>query len=250
MIGRPNPALQALAHLLALCHTCRRWHEIETPVAALVARLGEWHEKHLGHTIEFVSRYRRLPANLHDGIFQDQNITPWYLDYQANADIKLAYASSAAYTITLASLASSSTFLSGRSSTAVSNTSNLYLDYMVAGVITVGTTPTTSTSIRVYAYGSHDDTPTYPDVLDGTDSAKTVTSAGILNIALALISILNVDSATSNRAYPFHPLSLAWAFGGAIPKNHGLFVAHNTDVNLNATGGNHVLNYTGIYRTA
>lgn len=250
MIGAPNPTLQAVSHLMALCNTCKRFHEIETPVAALVARLDDWHQKHLGHDIEFISRYRDVPADLNDRPFVEANHTPWYLEYAANADIKLAYAASAAYTCTLASLATSSTLLTGRGSLAVSNTTNLYLDYAIAGRVTVGTTPTINTQIEVWAYGSRDDVPTYPDTIDGTDAGFTITSASIKRVALALVAVLGVDATTSNRAYPFHPASLEWAFAGVIPKNHGLFVVHNTGVNLNSTGGNHVLSRTGIYRTA
>jgi len=54
------------------------------------------------------------------------------------ANIKEAYAASAPLTLALESLAASSTIVAGRESTAVSNTTNLYLDYLVAGKITTG----------------------------------------------------------------------------------------------------------------
>ena len=250
MIGAANPALQATMHLMAICNDCHRFHEIKIEAGFLVPRLDDWHQKHIGHDIEFISRYRDIPAKLNDKPFQAHNYTPWYLDYAENADIKLAYASSGAYTITLASLATSSTLLVGRESTAVDNTSNLYLDYGVAGVITVGTSPTANTVIQVLAYGSQNDTPTYPDVFDGTDSDETITSAGIKAGALAFIVILGVGTTTSNRAYPWFSRSLELTFGGFVPKYHGIFVTHNTGANLNSTGGNHVINYTGVYRTA
>ena len=165
------------------------------------------------------------------------------------ADVKLAYGSSAAFTIGIESTASSSTFVAGRESTAVSNTTNLYLDYLISGEITVGTSPTADTEIKVYAYGSQNDTPDYPDVLDGTDSDETFTSAAIKDASLHLLAVLRVDSATSDRTYYFAPVSLAAVFGGVVPKNFGVFVTHNTGVNLNATAGNHKINYTGVYET-
>lgn len=251
MIGEANPALQMKMHLMALCSDCKRYHEIEMSGAHLVQAVDDWHQKHLGHDIEFISRYRNVPGKLNDKIFQEQNSIPWYLQdgWSENADIKLAYASSAAYTITLASLASDTNLLIGRESTAVSNTTNLYLDYGIAGIVTVGTTPTANTVIHVMAYGSQNDTPTYPDVFDGTDSAETITNAGVKTTALAFLSILNVSAATSNVGYAFAPVSLSMLMGGFLPKNHGIFVTHNTGVALNATGGNHVINYTGVYRT-
>ena len=251
MIGAANPALQTRMHLMALCIDCKRFHEIETAAAYLVPEVDRWHQKHLGHNIELTSRYRKIPANLNDQIFQEYNHTPWYLQegWQENADIKLAYEASAAYTITLASLATSSTLLAGAESAAVSNTINLYLDYGISGFITVGTTPTANTVIQVLAYGSLNDTPTYPDVFDGTASTETITNAGVKEAALVFLAILSVTTTASNVNHPFMPVSLAMTMGGFIPKNHGIFVTHNTGVNLNATGGNHAIHHTGVYRT-
>lgn len=165
------------------------------------------------------------------------------------ADIKTKYpsTSSVALTLGLASLASDTNLLAGRESTAVDNTTNLDLDHIVSGVITTGTSPTVSKIIEVWAYASYKTaagTPTYPDVLDGTDSAETITSANIKNSALRLVATITVD-ATSDRAYPFAPVSIASLFG-SMPKFWGLFVVHNTAVNLNATAGNHGIEYERI----
>jgi hypothetical protein len=164
------------------------------------------------------------------------------------ADAKIAYGSSAAITITLASLATSSSLAGGRESTAVDNTSNKYLDYLVGGKITTGTSPTDAKSILVYVYASVDDTPTYPDVLDGTDSDETLTSAGIRNAGLRLAAAVTTD-ATSNRTYWIAPFSVAALFGGAMPKFFGIFVTHDTAVNLNSTGSNHAFSYTPVFET-
>lgn len=164
------------------------------------------------------------------------------------ADIKTAYASSAALTITLASLASSASLTAGRESTAVDNTANKFLDYIVGGKITTGTIPTTAKSILVYVYGSINDTPLYPDSLDGTDSDETITSADIRNAALVLAAAITTDS-TSDRTYWIRPFSVANLFGGKLPKYWGLFVTHDTGVALNATAGNHAIHYTGVYET-
>lgn len=164
------------------------------------------------------------------------------------ADIKTAYGSSAAVTISPASLATSSTWLAGRESDAVDNTSNKYLDYLLAGNIRVGTTPTANTEIRVYVVAMRDDS-TWPDVFDGTDSAETVTSAGVGSGFLKLAAVMLVDATTSDRDYYFGPVSVASLFGGALPKKFSVFVAHNTGVNLNSTGGNHVVSITPVFQT-
>lgn len=244
--------------LVGVCYDCKKRHEYQCTPARFPHAMSEWEVKHRGHRIEFRSPRRRL-LNGHassayrlmtqwfDRLWDKWGVAPWWM-FEPNADQKLAYAASAAYTISLASLASSSTFTAGREGTAVSNTTNLYIDYLVGGKITVGTTPTTNKTIRIYAYGSVNDTPTYPDVLDGTDSAETFTNAEILG-SLPFLSDQPVVSTTSDVAYWFSPRSIATAFGGVVPKNHGLYVAHDTVAALNATGGNHVLDYTGCYRT-
>lgn len=48
----------------------------------------------------------------------------------ATGDTKLAYGSSSNLTITLASLATDSSLLTGRESTEVDNTTNKYIDYL------------------------------------------------------------------------------------------------------------------------
>lgn len=162
-------------------------------------------------------------------------------------DIKLAYAASSAVTIGLGSLASSATFVAGRESTAIDNSSNLYLDYLLAGKITVGTTPTASKEIRVYVIGMLEDS-TWPDVFDGTDSAETVTNAAILDSIGKLAAVI-VPATTSDVAYPFGPISVASLFGGVCPRKFVIFVAHSTVAALHATAGNHVINVTPVYET-
>ena len=164
------------------------------------------------------------------------------------ADVKLAYAASAALTITLASLASDTNLLAGRESDAVVNTTNLYRDYILAGKITTGTSPTASRRIEIWIYGQVEDGPTYPDVFDGTDSAETVTSSDIKHAALRLAAVLATDG-TSNRTYWMAPISIAALFGGVVPKRWGVFVVHDTAVNLNSTGSNHAFWATGVFDT-
>lgn len=164
------------------------------------------------------------------------------------ADRKIAYGSSAALTITLASLATSATRVAGRESAAVDNTSNKYLDYLVGGKVTTGTSPTDAKQIDVWVYASFEDTPTYPDVFDGTDSDETATSAGVLAGALVLAASVSTNN-TSNRTYWVSPFSIAAQFGNRMPKFFGIFVTHDTGVNLNSTGGNHAFWATPVYET-
>jgi hypothetical protein len=163
------------------------------------------------------------------------------------ADLKQKDVASAAMTITLASLATSSTLVAGRCAVEIVNNSNEYLDYLVAGKVTTGTSPTAGL-IEVWAFGSWNDSKTYGDTLVGTDSGVTVTSRDILVSAARLIASMPTSS-TSNITYPFGPVSIANLFGGNMPYSFGLFVVHNTAVNLNATGSNHAIYQTARYRT-
>jgi hypothetical protein len=159
--------------------------------------------------------------------------------------IKLAYGSPTTGNGGITSLATSSTWTAGYEWFVIDNTTDLMLDYHVQGVIRVGTTPTINTEIRLYAVASYDGT-TWPDVFDGTPSAETVTSAGVRDGFARPAASLYVDSTTTDRDYPFF-FSLADVFGGAVPKKVAIFVAHNTGVNLNATGAQHTYAYQGVY---
>jgi hypothetical protein len=159
-----------------------------------------------------------------------------------------SYAASSALTITLASLATSSTFVAGVESNQVDNTSNKYDDAFLEGFITVGTTPTISTQIQVYVWGAAVSlATTAKDVLDGTDSAETLTSVGVGAGFLRQIANLQVDSTTSDRRYGFGMSSVAEALGlPSLPPFWGVFVTHNTGVNLNSTAGNQAVSFVGV----
>ena len=162
------------------------------------------------------------------------------------ATVTANYAADAQLTISLASLGSSSTFVAGQESTVVDNSTNKYVDALLSGKVTVGTSPTASTQILVYVFSPINDTPTYPDVMDGSDSAETLTSAGVGRGFLKLAAVLDVDSTTSDRTYAFGQVSVAQLFGGVLPQRWSVFVTHNTGVNLNATSGNHEISYQGV----
>ena len=169
------------------------------------------------------------------------------------ASIKQSYPASNAdttdLTITLASMATDSTLLTGRASTAVDNRTNLDLDHLLSGKITTGTTPTAATYIEVYVYAPisiASGTPTYPDSITGTDAAKTMTSANVKLYALRLAWAAQVDS-TSNRTYFMPPVSVASLFG-ELPPFWGAFVTHSTVAALNSTAGNQALSYHRIQK--
>ena len=163
------------------------------------------------------------------------------------ADLKLSYPAASDLTITLASLASDTNLLTGRESAVIDNTANLYLDILISGKITAGTSPTASRSIEVWAVGSWDGT-NWPDVFDGTESAETITSADIKASVCRFVAAMATAN-TSDRAYHFGPVSLASAFGGTLPPKVVLFITHSTGVALNSTAGNHQIRLQPVYQT-
>jgi hypothetical protein len=151
-----------------------------------------------------------------------------------------------AITCGVASLASSASFVAGRESNEIDNTTNKFIDALVSGNITVGTTPTANTQINIYVWGSDVSlATTVIDTLDGADSAETITNTGVLASALAIGAVIPVYATTSDVGYPIKPFSVANLFG-KMPRFWGLFVSHNTGAALNSTAGNHVLKYVGI----
>ena len=148
------------------------------------------------------------------------------------SEILAKFGSPAALTITLASLATSTTGV-GRQSTLVDNTSTKYQKIHLWGKITTGTSPTASKGIYIYLIKA-----------DKASSADLITDgAGASDAALTVVCAQQVcgapTSSTSNVAYTFdfviHNPGPCW----------GIAVVHDTAVNLHATGGNHAFYWLG-----
>ena len=150
--------------------------------------------------------------------------------------LKPSYIASSALTSTaLQSLASDTNLLAGWSSAVIDNTSNLADDDQMSVVLEMGTTPTVSTVVEIWAWSILDDTPTYPDTITGLQAAKTLTSTNVKTAgAFKLLGVITVD-ATTNRLYYFSA-SVAQAFGGNMPRKYGFFIVQNTGAAFNSSG--------------
>lgn len=156
------------------------------------------------------------------------------------SDQKLAYGSSTGITCTLASLATTN----ARESTAVVNTTNLYLDALVQVQVKLQTgTPSSDKAVYVYAYGSEDGT-NYADNASGSDAAITLR----VPTALRLIGIIPCPD-SGGLTYKSQPFSVASAFGGSLPRKWGIVIENQTGIALSATEGDHAKRYTGVYTT-
>lgn len=158
------------------------------------------------------------------------------------ATATLNYTGPTAITCGVASLESSATFVAGRESDQINNTSNKFIDALLQGFATTGTSPTAGKTINIYVWGSHTSLASAArDTLDGADSAETITSENVRNGFLKRAASITIDS-TSTRTYEFGPVSVAALFGGVMPQYWGLFFAHDTGVALDSG----TFQYTGI----
>lgn len=156
-----------------------------------------------------------------------------------------------AITFDISSLGTSASFLAGRESTQIDNTSTQYADAMVYVKPITGhasTAPTVGQMIQLYVWGSKESLATTAiDVLDGTDSAETISHASILQ-SLKFVAAPTVTVATAGLAYHIEPFCVAPLFGGVMPKFWGLFLSHNHTGAL-AASQSALFSYAGVSPT-
>ena len=120
-----------------------------------------------------------------------------------------------------------------RSSLAVDNTTNLFLDALV--VVKVRSAASGASGIvNVYAYGTADGGTTYGGGEAGMGTDAVVTLATFPNIRL--IGIINVVA--NSTTYVGGPFSVAQAFGGSLPAGWGIVVENKTGASFDASVGN------------
>jgi hypothetical protein len=155
-------------------------------------------------------------------------------------DIKKAYGTSTAITITLASLASS--LNAGRESTAVDNGTDKFLDALVQVVVKLAAgSPSADATVYIYAYGSEDGT-IFTDNATGADAAITLTDPRNMK----LIGTIKCPAA-GGLTYESQPMSVAKAFDWVLPRKWGIVVINNTNVAFDTTGSS--AKYSGVYYT-
>lgn len=152
------------------------------------------------------------------------------------ATLKLLYGTSGvAITCTITSL----TNTSQRQSTAVDNTTNLYLDALVQVKVKTNAAGTSATGfIVVYAYGTTDGGTTYDDTVTGTDGSVTLTAPPNLR------RIGTINCVANATTYIGPTMSVASAFGGVLPDHWGIVVENQTGATLDASVG--AAQYRGI----
>lgn len=146
-------------------------------------------------------------------------------------EVKEKFSTSAGFTITLASLASSTGGV-GRQSTIVDNTATKYRRVIVYLKIKQGTSPTGSRA--VYVYGIRSDGTLRSDGAGASDAGIT-----ILNAPLLGTMVNKASPATGDLLYG------EFVFDSPGPE-WGIAIVHDTGVNLDSTEGNHDYNWVGV----
>ncbi len=164
----------------------------------------------------------------------------------AAGDVKLAYGSSSAVTVTnLQGLASSSTWVAGWEGGAVDNSTDKYTDYIVNAKIQVESTALSAGQIRLYLVAELEDA-SWPDVFDGTESAETITSAEIRDAICRLGAVTNTTTDAS-RVYYLNCPSVAAVFGGTVPRKFVPFITQSSGNTLENTGSPNAVYVKGVY---
>ena len=145
-------------------------------------------------------------------------------------EIKQKLGTSSTGTITLASLATSTTNV-GRQSTMIDNSTVLAQKVQIYVKVTTGTSPTADKSIKMYLIkGDGNGTAYRTDGAGASDAALTVANAQLIAAA--------ATSSASDTAYYLEATVIS-------PGDEwGIQITHDTAVNLNSTGSNHFFHYT------
>lgn len=153
-------------------------------------------------------------------------------------------AASAAWSITIASLASDTNLRAGRQSASLDVTVVNPTDILIGGKVTTGTSPTAG-QIEVHAVGQMDGDTTWPDAFSTADANRTINDANVKAAYCKPVAIIATNN-TSNVTSWFGPVGIAQLFG-SLPDALVMFVVHSTVAALNATGGNHALYQKQVY---
>ena len=129
---------------------------------------------------------------------------------------------------------------SARQSTAIDNSTNLYIDALVNVTIVSAASSTSSTGyVAIYAVGTVDGGSTYGEGAGSSDAAITLT----VPTNAKLIGILNVVA--NSTTYHSNPFSVAAAFGGVLPQKWVIIVQNESGATLASSGNS--AQYQGVY---
>lgn len=126
--------------------------------------------------------------------------------------------------------------LIGWSSDSVNNTSNEYLDYLVAATFTTHASNRQAGNIYVYIVAALNDTPTWPAAASGTwgtEGVASFTDTEERDGFARLLTVIPVDT-TASSIVGFPPTGIAQLFGGVVPPYWAIFVSTNATTTTTA----------------
>lgn len=158
-------------------------------------------------------------------------------------DINLKYNAEQTMTVTnLHSLASSAT--AGWQSTAVDNTTDLFMDAMVYFVLDfANTAPANSKGVYVYAYSGIGSSYTNPC----SGSEGTITLPDVTANALSIRQIGFIPYVTQDEVVESPHFSVAAGFGGILPQKWGVVLMNHSGAAL--AGSGNTAKYYGVEAT-
>jgi hypothetical protein len=145
------------------------------------------------------------------------------------AALEAAYGTSnQSLTISANSLANNA----ARSSAAVDNSANKFLDALIMPTIVTGASGTSASGyVNVYAYGSVNGGSSFGGESAGTDAAVTLTSPPNTR----LIGVVNCVANSTTYRGPI--MNVAAAFGGILPERWGIILENKTGGTLGSGSG-------------
>lgn len=153
------------------------------------------------------------------------------------------YATNAAITITLTSLANSTSLSTGyRQSAAVDNTTNKYADAMITGHVKSNVAPTLNNLYVVFLYWSNDGGTTYSRNASGSDAAYTNPDSDANFRGSVSCLCTNV-----NQTFYFDGFSFCQTAGlFFLPQKWGIIFKNGSGQALTGTSTDHVFSYQGV----
>lgn len=162
------------------------------------------------------------------------------------SSIKQAFGTATAFTKTNAALSSSAT--AGWKSNAIDNSSNLYLDALVAiELAAVNTAPANNKAIYLYAYSLIEGTAyasTGAAAIDGSEGTVTFPDVTANAINLPLLGV--VPYVTQNVALNSAAFSVARCFGGILPPKWGIAMINYSGMTLSVTNLYYIEQYLTV----
>ena len=248
----------------AVCDTCQLKH-LAAPGSDEAAEFFHRHHNHVVRLVQPDPILAKLRHRFGVDLFREtfNQVTKWGREqerhfemsrlgiagYRDNSNVKVAYGTAMAMTITNANLAVSTT--AGWQSAAIDNTSNLYLDYLFhVALAAVNTAPANSKAIFMFAHGLVDSagavyTSTGAAVPGASEATLTFPDVTTLPVVCPMLG--NIPYAVINVVNNGGPFSYTSAMGfqvGAPPKLLISMINHS-GMTLNVTS----ITYLGYYDT-